>query len=530
MQRLHLRNCLVIDGTGAPAYAADIITYRDRIVSVGPDMTQGGDLVECGGMVVCPGFIDTHSRSDLQILADPDLPMKVRQGVTLEVLGQDGLSVAPVRAADVERTRRKLAGLLGDPFLVRDWRSVADYLGTIDRSGAAVNSAYLVPHGAIRTYVMGDLDRAPTEDELHLMVALLGSGMADGALGMSTGLGYPPCCYAATEELVALGREVARKGGVFAVHLRWESDRILEALDEMIGVARETGVHLHLSHLTIAGRRNWPLVEQVVARVETAREDRLRVTADQYPYAAGSTLFGAILPPWAHAGGTEETLARLASPEERAKLRAAMQHDGPGAWDNFWSWTGPGGIVIADVPSGRRPELLGKTVAAAAAAAGAPDPLEFALDLLASERMAVAMISFSQSEEVVARLMTLPWVNGCSDGLLGGRPHPRAYGTFPRLLGRYVREQQVLSLPQMIRKVTSLAAAAMHLPDRGAIDEGLIADLVVFDPATVADTATFEDPVRYPIGIQHVIVNGALVVADGRPTRARPGRTVRLGQ
>jgi N-acyl-D-amino-acid deacylase len=374
---------------------------------------------------------------------------------------------------------------------------------------------------------MGLDDRAPTADELRRMVELVGRGMAEGALGMSTGLIYPPCCYAQTAELVALCAEVARRGGVFVVHMRSESDRILAAVDEMLDVARRSGVHLHISHIKIAGRRNWPLVEEMVARIEVARAAGLRVTADQYPYVAGSTMFGAILPPWAHAGGVQATLERLASPEARARMRAALQHDGENDWDNFWAWTGPEGIVVSDVPSGRRPEVVGRTVAEAAAAAQ-QDPIAFALDLLRDERMAVSMISFSQTEEVVARFLALPWVNGCTDGLLGGRPHPRAYGTFPRLLGRYLRERRLVPLEEMVRKLTAQAAAAMHLDDRGRIAAGTIGDLVAFDAAAVEDRATFAEPAQFSSGIEHVLVNGTVVVQRSNPTGARPGRTVRL--
>jgi N-acyl-D-amino-acid deacylase len=272
---------------------------------------------------------------------------------------------------------------------------------------------------------------------------------------------------------------------------------------------------------------------EMIEKIEAARREGIRVTADQYPYVAGSTMFGAVLPPWAHSGGVQATLERLASPGERARMRAAMQHEGENDWDNFWAWTGPEGIVLSDVPSGRRPEVVGKTVAEAAAAAQ-QDPVEFGLDILRDEKMAVSMISFSQTEEVVGRFMRLPWVNGCTDGLLGGRPHPRAYGTFPRLLGRYLREQQAtspmsipMSMEEMIRKLTSQAADAMHLDDRGRVAPGLAADLVAFDPATVADRATFPEPAQFPIGIEHVLVDGVPVVARGEATGARPGRAIR---
>lgn len=522
-----IRGGIVVDGTGAPARRADVLVRDGRIAAVKSEMTVDGHarVIDADGLHVAPGFIDTHSHSDLRVLVEPDLPMKVMQGITLDVLGQDGISVAPVREEDVGAVRKQLAGLLGDPDLPRDWRSVADFLSLLDR-GAGLNLAYLVPHGAVRAGAMGLGARKPDAAELGRMVAILERAMDEGALGLSTGLIYPPCCYADTDELVALCTAVAKKNGVFVVHMRSESDHILAALDEMIDVGRRSGVHVHISHFKIAGRDNWAHVEEMLAKVRAAQAAGVRMTADQYPYVAGSTMFGAILPPWAHDGGSEETLKRLASPDERARMRAAMEKPGPNDWDSFWQWTGPSGIVIADVPSGRRPEVMGKTVAEAAEAAG-KDPIELAFDLLSSERMGVSMISFSQSEEVVARVMREPYVNVCTDGLLGGRPHPRAYGTYPRILGRYVREQKVLTLEEAVRKMTSQAADAMHLPDRGRIAPGQAGDLVCFDASKVIDRATFADPLQAPSGIVHVVVAGVAVVADSRPTRARPGRAVR---
>jgi N-acyl-D-amino-acid deacylase len=409
---------------------------------------------------------------------------------------------------------------------------VADYLAVLDRLGAALNLSYLVPHGALRAVAMGLEARAPSDEELRQMVAGVARAMDEGALGLSTGLIYPPCCYGDADELVALCREVAHKGGVFVVHMRSESDRILAAVDEMLDVARRSGVHLHISHFKIAGRANWPLVEQMLAKVRAAQAAGLRVTADQYPYVAGSTMFAAVLPPWAHDGGVEATLARLRSPDERARMRAAMEAPGPADWDNFWGWTGPEGIVLSDVPSGRRPELVGKTVAQAAAAVDPPrdppkDPVELAFDLLESERLGVSMISFSQSEAVVERVLREPYVNICTDGLLGGRPHPRAFGTYPRILGRYVRERGVLTLEEAVRKMTSQAAEAMHLANRGRVAPGLQADLVVFDAARVIDRATFEEPMQFADGIEHVVVGGVPVLRGGQATGARPGRVVR---
>lgn len=525
--KLLVRGGMVVDGTGAPARRADVLIADGRIAAVNRELTVDAHarVIDAGGLHVAPGFIDTHSHSDLRVLVEPDLPMKVMQGITLDVLGQDGISVAPVRDEDVAQLRKQLAGLLGDPDVPRDWRSVAEYLALLDR-GAGLNLAYLVPHGAVRAGAMGLGARKPDAGELERMVALVARAMDEGALGLSTGLIYPPCCYADRDELVALCAMVAKKGGVFVVHMRSESDHILDALDEMIDVGRRSGVHVHLSHFKIAGRDNWPHVADMLERVRAAQAEGVRITADQYPYVAGSTMFGAILPPWAHDGGSERTLERLASPEERARMRAAMEKPGPNDWDSFWQWTGPSGIVIADVPSGRRPEVMGKSVAEVAQAAG-KDPLELAFDLLSSERMGVSMISFSQSEEVVSRVMQEPYVNVCTDGLLGGRPHPRAYGTYPRVLGRYVREKGVLPLEEAVRKMTSQAADAMHLADRGRIAPGQAGDLVLFDASGVIDRATFAEPLQPPAGIVHVIVAGVAVVADGAPTGARPGRVVR---
>jgi N-acyl-D-amino-acid deacylase len=525
---LLIRGGLVVDGTGVPARRADVRIRSGRIVAVEMGLTVEPDaeVIDAGGLHVAPGFIDTHSHSDLRVLVEPDLPMKVQQGITLDVLGQDGISVAPVRDEDVEQVRKQLAGLLGDPDVERDWRSVGDYLARLDRAGAGLNLAYLVPHGAVRAGAMGLSARRASADELAHMQRLVVQALDEGALGLSTGLIYPPCCYGDTDELVALCSAVAQKGGVFVVHMRSESDHILDAVDEMVAVGRRSGVHVHLSHFKIAGRDNWPRVEAVLEKVRAARASGVRITADQYPYVAGSTMFGAILPPWAHDGGTEATLARLAAPDERQRLRAAMERPGPNDWDSFWQWTGPEGIVISDVPSGRRPELVGKTVAEAAAAANV-DALELAFELLLSERMGVSMISFSQSEAVVERILREPYVNLCTDGLLGGRPHPRAYGTCPRLLGRYVRERGVLTLEEGVRRMTAQAADAMHLGDRGRIAVGAVGDLVLFDAARVIDRATFAEPRQAPEGIEYVVVAGVPVVQAGQSTGARPGRSVR---
>lgn len=520
-----LKGGAVVDGTGAPAFVADVGIRNGRIAALGAGLS-GADEIACAGHVVAPGFIDTHSHSDVKVLADPTLPMKLRQGITLEVFGQDGISVAPVSEQERASWKRKLAGLLGDFGVAWDWCSVAEYLARVASARPSQDVAYLVPHGAIRQLAMGGGDRKPDGTELAAMKALLEQGIADGACGLSTGLIYPPCCYADTEELIALGHVLARARRPLVVHMRSESDCILAAAAEMIQVAETSGCAVHVSHLKIAGRRNWDRAGELVALLEAARSRGLHITADQYPYAAGSTLLGAILPPWAHAGGGEATLAMLREPEARARLRAALADETSCDWDNFWNWSGPEGILVADIASGRRPEWLGRTLAQIAAAWG-KDPFDAAFDLLLEEDLGVSMVSFSQDEAVVERFLGLPYANVCTDGLLGGRPHPRAYGSFPRVLGRYVRERKTLTLEEAVRKMTSQAADAFGFREVGRVREGLRANLVVFDAARVADRATFEDPLQWPQGVRDVLVGGECAVRNEAVSGTRVGMVVK---
>lgn len=534
---LILKRGTIIDGTGRAGFEGDVAIRRNWILAVDAPGTLDGapEELDCKGLVIAPGFIDTHSHSDLRILTEPELPMKVRQGITLEVFGQDGISVAPIRKADRPQMERSLAGLLGKLDREWDWETVAEYLDSVARARPSLDCTYLIPHGAVRLNAMGMEDRRATSQEIVEMQTLIRQSMREGALGMSTGLIYPPCCFADTAEMIELCKAVAEFDGVFVAHMRSESDYLEDAVAEMIEIGKQSGVRVHISHFKVAGRENWPVIDGVLEMVRIAQAEGMRLTADQYPYIAGSTMLGAILPPWAHAGGVEQTLARLASDDERGRMRDAMLDRSRSEWDNFWKWSGPEGIIVSDIPSGRHPECVGKNLADAAALARQADngvseeeAANFALDLLAEERMGVGMISFSQSEEVVQKIMREPYVNVCTDGLLGGKPHPRAYGTYPRILGRYVRELNVLTLEQAVRKMSGLAAETFGLKRYGRIEDGAQANLVVFDPQSVIDRATFEDSKQYPIGIEHVIVEGEPVIRYGESHVSGAGIAVSL--
>ncbi|HKQ72098.1 MAG TPA: D-aminoacylase [Blastocatellia bacterium] len=519
---LILKNGTVVDGTGRMGYDADIAIRRNYILGIDvPGTYFAAEEIDCSGLVIAPGFIDTHSHSDLRVLTEPQLPMKVRQGITLEVFGQDGVSVAPIRASDQPQVARSLAGLDGQLGRAWDWESVAEYLAAIEKARPAIDCAYLIPHGAVRLGVMGMEDRRARPDEIRAMQEIIRQSMREGAFGLSTGLIYPPCCFADTAELVELCRAVAEFDGVFVSHMRSESDYIEDAVAEMIEVGIRSGARVHISHFKVAGRENWSRIDGVLELIHRAQSEGARLTADQYPYIAGSTMLGAILPPWAHAGGVEATLERLASADERARMSAAMLDRSRSSWDNFWKWSGPEGIVVSDIASGnpeRVANYLGRNLAEAARLSRRVDRVseeeaaEFAFDLLLAERMGVGMISFSQSEDVVRKIMLEPYVNVCTDGLLGGKPHPRAYGTYPRMLGRYVREQGLLTIEEAVRKMSGLAAETFRLHGYGRIEEAMRANLVVFDPRQVVDLATFDDSKQYPLGVEYVIVGGELTV------------------
>ena len=523
MLDLILRNGTVFDGSGTEGFRADVGIEGEWIRELGDlSRVETRQALDCAGLYVTPGFIDMHTHSDLDLLVDPYSSPKVRMGVTLEVLGQDGISVAPMRPENVAEVKAQLSGLLGDHPIEWGWQRVGDYLRLLHRR-TTVNVSYLVPHGALRWWVMGFDARPARPAELDAMCSLLRESIEEGAVGISTGLIYPPCIYAEWNELVALAKTTARSGGFWVVHIRNEGDRCEESIREMLDLSRASGCPLHISHFKVTGRENFSKADRQVEMLEEARREGLEVTCDQYPYTAGCTVLGACLPPWAHAGGVSETLKRLANPADRARMRTEMEAPDRGTWPSTVRAATYEGIVIATVATPRNQDVVGRNLAEIARMRGA-GPAEVVFNLLLEEGMKVTMIVHHQSEEVVEKYIRLPFQTFGTDGISGTKPHPRLYGTFPRALGRYVREKQLMTWADTIRRMTGAAAKRLGLRDQGLIREGMRGSITVFDPARIIDRATYEDPMRDSEGIRYVLVNGQIALEDGRETRILAGR------
>ncbi|MFF3563445.1 amidohydrolase family protein [Streptomyces sp. NPDC002574] len=512
---LGIRNATVVDGTGKAPYVADIRVRDGRVAEIGT-VRGARRTLDADGLALAPGFIDMHAHSDLALLTDPAHEAKAAQGVTLEVLGQDGLSYAPVDDRTLGELRHQLAGWNGDPDgLDYDWRSVGEYLDRLDR-GVAVNAAYLVPQGTVRMLAVGWEDRPATPAELDRMKGLVAEGMAQGAVGMSSGLTYTPGMYASGAELTELCRVVAAHGGYYCPHHRSYGAGALEAYAEMIALTREAGCALHLAHATMNFGVNRGRAPELLALLDEALAAGADISLDTYPYLPGSTTLVATLPSWATEGGPEATLARLRDAVTAERIRHVMEVDGSDGCHGVpvdWSTIEVSGV--------REPALrahVGHRV---------PD-FGTARRLLLEDRLGTTILQHVGHEENVRAIMRHRVHTAGSDGLLvGDKPHPRAYGTFPHYLGRYVRELGVLSLEECVAHLTGRPAARLGLTDRGLVREGHRADLVLFDPATVAAGATFERPRALPTGIPYVLIDGRFVIEDGRRTDVLAGRSVR---
>jgi dihydroorotase/N-acyl-D-amino-acid deacylase len=525
----------IVDGTGSPWYSGDVGIRDGRIAAIGNlDKSPRKRTIDAQGKVVAPGFIDMLGQSELTILVDPRLPSKIYQGITTEITGE-GNSAAPLNDTMLAADRAGYEHY----HLAPDWQNFRQYFARIEKQGMGINLASYVGATSVRRMVLGDADVQPTTAQLEQMKVLVRDAMRDGAVGLSTALQYAPAPYAKTPELIALASVAAQFGGIYATHMRSEGDQVLESIDEAARIGREAHIPVEIWHLKAAGKTNWGKMPQLVARIDQARASGVDISANTYAYTAWFNTFSAFVPPWAHDGGDANLVERLKDPAVRARIRKDMLTAGKDSagevWDNEWQEVpGPEGIQIAVV---QNPELLplqGKRLSDVAAL-WKEDPIDALCDLLIKDKAFTSVAVFGMSEPDVLLALKQPWVSidndssGTSpDGLLGQEhPHPRAYGTFPRILRKYVREENQLSLPDAIRKFSALPAQRLRLTDRGVLKQNMWADVVVFDPEKVTDRATFENPNQFSEGMEYVLVNGVPVIDEGKMTGALPGKVLR---
>lgn len=525
-----LRGGTIYDGSGGPPRVADLAIQGDRIAAIGDLGRARGQLeIDARGLAVAPGFINMMSWANESLIADGRSQSDIRQGVTLEVMGE-GNSMGPLN----ERMKQEMRARQGDIRYEIEWTTLGEYLEYLERRGVSPNVASFIGAATPRVYVLGYENRAPTPAELDQMRALVRQAMEEGALGVASSLVYPPGFFAKTGELIALAEVAAGYDGIYVSHLRSEGEELIEAVEEFLAIVRGAGIRGEIYHLKAAGQDNWPKFDRVIEMIEKARAEGLKVTADIYTYPAGSTGLDSTMPPWAQDGGFEAFLGRLRDPAMRRKIAREMRSSRKG-WENMYLQAGsPDRILLVGFKNEKLKPLTGKTLAEIARLRG-QSPEETAMDLILEDESEIATVYFSQSEENVRKAIRLPWVSFCSDSpsvaaegvFLRSSVHPRAYGSFARLLGKYVREEKLIPLEEAIRKLAALPAENLKLDRRGMLREGYFADVVVFDPARIQDHATYEKPHQYATGVRHVFVNGVPVLKDGEHTGAKPGRVVR---
>jgi N-acyl-D-amino-acid deacylase len=526
---LVITNGHIIDGTGSPWYSGDLGIRAGKIAAIG-NLSQAPRkrTIDAGGKVVAPGFIDMLGQSEMTILVDPRLPSKIYQGITSEMTGE-GNSIAPLNDAIIQSDRKSYEYY----HITPDWKTFRQYFARLEKQGIGIHLASYVGATQVRRMVLGDEDKQPTPEQLDQMKNLVREAMKDGAVGVSTSLEYAPAPYAKTDELIALAGEAGKFGGVYATHMRNESDSVLESIDEALRIGREGHIPVEIWHIKVAGKSNWGRMPEVVAKIKAARAAGADVSADTYAYTAWYNGFSAFIPPWAHDGGTQKLVDRLKDPVTRARVRKDMLTPSRD-WDNEWQEIpGPEAIMIGAVQNPALLSMQGKRLSEVAKLWN-KDPIDALFDFLIQDpNTGVAVFGMSQPDVTLA--LQQPGVSvdhdseGTSpEGLLGqAHPHPRAYGTFPRILSKYVREDKALSLEDAIRKFTALPAQRMRLTDRGVLKTGMWADVVVFDPATVRDRATFDNPNQLSEGMEYVLVNGVPVIDQGKMTGALPGKVLR---
>src|SRR5881396_1469219 len=519
----------VYDGTGAEPKHVDVAIRGDRIVGVGDFKTaKAKTIIDANGLAVAPGFINMLSWSTESLIQDGRSQSEIRQGVTTEIMGE-GESMGPVN----DRVRQYMLKQQSDIKYDIKWNTLAEYLQYLETRGVSCNVASFIGATTIRENVIGFDDRAPTAQELDQMRELVRKEMEAGALGIGTSLIYPPAFYAKTEELIELCKVAAKFQGKYISHMRSEGNRLLEALDELIRISREAGIPAEVYHIKAAGQPNWGKIDDLLSRIEAAQKEGLKITADMYTYTAGGTGLDACLPPWTEDGGYPALFKRLRDPATREKIKAQVQTPSD-EWENMYlAAGGPEHILLSQFKSEKLKPLTGKTLAEVAKMRG-KDPIDTAMDLIAEDESRIGTIYFIISEENIKKELTKPWIAFGSDEasqapegvFLKSNPHPRAYGNFARVLGKYVRDEKVIPLAEAIRRLSALPATNLGLDHRGFLQEGMFADVVVFDPATISDRATFEKPHQYAVGVKHVFVNGVQVIKDGEHTDAKPGRAL----
>lgn len=524
MYDLVIKGGKMIDGTGNPWTLVDLAIKDGKIVKIEKNIAEDTkEILDVRGSFVTPGFIDTHVHSDLLCTKPEVHQVKVKQGVTLELLGQDGISVAPINHKTKNLWQKQLKNLNGD---IEDWpwSSIQEYLDFLNTSSINGHVAYLVPHGNVRSLVVGFEDRLLSKNEIKEMCDLAEQGMLQGSFGFSSGLVYPPNVFSTTEEIIEVCKVVAKYDGCFVVHMRNESMNILQALEEMLTVARESGVRLHISHLKVIGQKNRSFYPQILKKMEEARIEGIEITFDQYPYTAGSTVFNAILPPWMHVGGVEKMIDKLKSKEIRNKIKDEFKTN-----INYENWVlncGWENIVISSLSSEKNKWCEGKSIAEIAKHTG-QDPTDTAFNLLIEEEGNITMITHWGLEEDMMSALRHPYQMMGSDGIFGGKPHPRLTGTFPRVLGKYVRQKQVLTWEEAVHHMTGAPAQLLRLKDRGLLKEGYWADIVVFNPQTIDDLGTYDDPLKDPEGIEYVFIDGKPVIYNGVYTNVQNGQVLK---
>jgi N-acyl-D-amino-acid deacylase len=519
----------VYDGTGAAPQHVDVAIRGDRIAGLGDfSKASAPTIINARGLAVAPGFINMLSWSTESLIQDGRSQSEIRQGVTTEIMGE-GESMGPVN----DRVREHILREQKDIKYDVKWNTLAEYLQYLEKRGISCNVASFIGATTIREYVIGFDDRAPTSDELDQMRALVRQEMESGALGIGTSLIYPPAFYAKTDELIELCKVAAKYQGKYISHMRSEGNQLLQALDELIRIARQANIPAEVYHIKAAGRKNWGKIDSLLSRIESAQKDGLNIRANMYTYTAAGTGLDACLPPWTEEGGYPALFKRLRDPATRAKIAAEVKVD-TDKWENLYLAAGsPDKILLVGFKSEKLKPLTGKSLAEVAKIRG-KDPIETIMDLIAEDESRIDSIYFLMSEENVKKEIKKPWISFGSDEasqapegvFLKSNPHPRAYGCFARVLGKYVRDEKVITLPQAIRKLSGLPATNLGLDHRGSLKEGMFADVVVFDPATIADRATFDKPHQYAVGMKHVFVNGVQVIKEGEHTDAKPGRAL----